>query len=268
MQIPRTRGAVSGLLLIVLGVWGAVIPFVGPYFGLVIGSDQTWDWTWGRFWLSILPGAAAFFGGLLLLTSAHRARAAIGAWLAIAGGVWFVVGPTLSMLWNDGVSATGAAAGDTGRRVLELLTMYLGLGVLIATLGACAAGRRSVAPADPVPRPPQPGRELAVLDVVGVGAHRRRVRRGLVQRVAADPQHHPALVDLGDLVGVGEPVAAQQRAGVDDQPVEDVDAGIGEDVVDDPDRLPGRVVDRRAALESEIRGGRSEIVHAASIGGP
>lgn len=144
MQIPRTRGAVSGLLLIVLGVWGAVIPFVGPYFGLVIGSDQTWDWTWGRFWLSILPGAAAFFGGLLLLTSAHRARAAIGAWLAIAGGVWFVVGPTLSMLWNDGVSATGAAAGDTGRRVLELLTMYLGLGVLIATLGAFALGRLMV----------------------------------------------------------------------------------------------------------------------------
>ncbi len=144
MRIPRTRGAVSGLLLMALGVWGAFIPFVGPSFGLVIGSDQTWDWTWGRFWLSILPGAAAFLGGLLLMTSAHRARAAIGAWLAIAGGVWFVVGPTVSMLWNDGLSATGAAAGDTGRRVLELLTMYEGLGVLIATLGAFALGRLAV----------------------------------------------------------------------------------------------------------------------------
>lgn len=141
MRIPRTRGAVSGLLLMVLGVWGALIPFVGPYFGLVIGSDQTWDWTWGRFWLSILPGAAAFVGGLLLLTSAHRARAAVGAWLAIAGGAWFVVGPTVSMLWNDGVSATGPAAGDKGRRVLELLTMYDGLGVLIAVLGGVALGR-------------------------------------------------------------------------------------------------------------------------------
>jgi hypothetical protein len=124
-----------------LGVWGAFIPFVGPYFGLVMGSDQTWDWTWGRFWLSILPGAAAFLGGLLLLTSAHRARAAVGAWLAIAGGAWFVVGPTVSMLWNDGLSATGAAAGDTNRRVLELLTMYDGLGVLIAILGGVALGR-------------------------------------------------------------------------------------------------------------------------------
>lgn len=141
MQIPRTRGAVSGLLLMVLGIWGAFIPFVGPYFGLVMGTDQTWDWTWGRFWLSILPGAAAFLGGLLLLTSAHRARAAIGAWLAIAGGAWFVIGPTVSMLWNDGVSATGAAAGDTNRRVLELLTMHDGLGVLIAILGGVALGR-------------------------------------------------------------------------------------------------------------------------------
>src|SRR3954452_5373708 len=105
MQIPRTRGAVSGLLLMILGAWGALIPFIGPYFGLTIGSDQTWDWSSGRLWLSVLPGVAAFVGGFLLLTSAHRARAAVGAWLAIAAGAWFVVGPTVSRLWNDGTSA-------------------------------------------------------------------------------------------------------------------------------------------------------------------
>ena len=32
LHMPRSRGAVSGLLLIILGVWGALIPFVGPYF--------------------------------------------------------------------------------------------------------------------------------------------------------------------------------------------------------------------------------------------
>ena len=78
----------------VLGAWGALIPFIGPYFGLTIGSDQTWDWSSGRLWLSVVPGVAAFVGGFLLLTSAHRARAAVGAWLAIAAGAWFVVGPT------------------------------------------------------------------------------------------------------------------------------------------------------------------------------
>ena len=34
MRIPRSRGAVSGLLLIVLGAWSALIPFIGPSFDL------------------------------------------------------------------------------------------------------------------------------------------------------------------------------------------------------------------------------------------
>ena len=126
------------------GAWGALIPFIGPYFGLTIGSDQTWDWSSGRLWLSVVPGVVAFVGGFLLLTSAHRAGAAVGAWLAIAAGAWFVVGPTVSRLWNDGTSAAGAPAGDTNRQVLELLTMFEGLGVLIAVLGAFALGRLAV----------------------------------------------------------------------------------------------------------------------------
>jgi hypothetical protein len=144
MRIPRSRGAISGLLLMVLGAWGALIPFIGPYFDVSIGTDQTWDWTTGRLWLSILPGVVAFVGGFLTLTSAHRARAGFGAWMAIAAGAWFVVGPTVSMLWNDGRAATGSALGSSGRRVLELLVMYDGLGVVIAILGAFALGRLAV----------------------------------------------------------------------------------------------------------------------------
>ena len=32
LQMRRSRGAFSGFLLILLGLWGALIPFVGPYF--------------------------------------------------------------------------------------------------------------------------------------------------------------------------------------------------------------------------------------------
>ena len=32
MRIPRSRGAASGLLVMLLGLWGALIPFVGPAF--------------------------------------------------------------------------------------------------------------------------------------------------------------------------------------------------------------------------------------------
>ena len=29
-DIPRSRGAASGFLLILLGLWGALVPFIGP----------------------------------------------------------------------------------------------------------------------------------------------------------------------------------------------------------------------------------------------
>lgn len=144
MRIPRSRGAVSGLLLMILGLWGALIPFIGPYFDVSVGTDQTWDWWTGRLWLSVLPGVVAVVGGFLTFRSAHRATAAFGAWMAIAAGVWFAVGPTVSMLWNHGVSAAGAPLGSSNERVLESLVMFEGLGAAIAVLGAFALGRLAV----------------------------------------------------------------------------------------------------------------------------
>ena len=32
LQMRRSRGAASGILLVLLGAWGAIIPFIGPYF--------------------------------------------------------------------------------------------------------------------------------------------------------------------------------------------------------------------------------------------
>ena len=51
MRMPRSRGAASGLLLILLGAWGALIPFIGPMFDFAFSPDQAWAWTTGRGWL-------------------------------------------------------------------------------------------------------------------------------------------------------------------------------------------------------------------------
>jgi hypothetical protein len=32
LRVPRSRGALSGVVLVLLGAWGALIPFIGPYF--------------------------------------------------------------------------------------------------------------------------------------------------------------------------------------------------------------------------------------------
>src|SRR3954468_11597763 len=128
LAMPRRRGAASGLLIVVLGAWCAVRPFVGPLFNLTIGPDNAFDMTAGRFWLSLLPGVVAVIGGLMLMQAANRASAALGAQVAMAAGAWLVVGPTVSMLWNDGVSQAGVPAGGTGRQVLELLLYFYATG--------------------------------------------------------------------------------------------------------------------------------------------
>jgi len=132
--MPRRRGAASGLLIFVLGAWCAAVPFVGPLFNLTIGPDQAFDMTAGRFWLSLVPGVVAALGGLMLMRSANRASATLGAQVAMAGGIWLVVGPTVSMLWNDGVMQTGQPAGGTSRQVLELLLYFYGTGAAITAL--------------------------------------------------------------------------------------------------------------------------------------
>lgn len=144
MRIPRTRGAVSGALLIILGAWAAIGPLVGHYFNLVVGTDKAWDLTNGRIWLSVVPGVVVALGGLLLLLARTRPTGGFGAWLAILGGAWLVVGQVVSELWNHGVSQAGPALGSTGERVGAQLIYYYGLGALIVAIAAFALGRMAV----------------------------------------------------------------------------------------------------------------------------
>lgn len=142
-----SRGRGIGGLLMLLGAWGAVIPFVGPYFGYAFTPDKTWAYTSGRLWLSIVPGAAAFLGGLLVLASERLAAA--GAFLAALGGAWFVLGQSIvaeafsgdSIHSGSPVVATGAAFGPATMRFFEGLGFFYGLGVVIVFFAALAMGR-------------------------------------------------------------------------------------------------------------------------------
>ncbi len=145
LRVPRSRGALSGVLLILLGAWGALIPLVGPYFHYAYTPDTAWSFTSGRIWLEIAPGAAAFIGGLIVVISSLRPVAMFGAWLAALAGAWFVAGTTLSALWTTaGVSAIGSPVGGTVTRTAEQIGFFTGLGVVIAFLAALVIGRLSV----------------------------------------------------------------------------------------------------------------------------
>src|SRR5712691_1312853 len=143
--IPRSRGVLSGLLLILLGAWGGLIPFIGPYFHYAYTPDKAWVYTTGRLWLEIVPGAATALGGLLVLASARRPLAMFGAFVAALGGAWFVVGNLVSALWNGGIPQAGVPVGGTmARLTLEELGFFLGLGVVIVFFAAVALGRLAV----------------------------------------------------------------------------------------------------------------------------
>lgn len=127
----------AGLVILIAGVWGGLIPFVGPYFHFTLGPDHTWTWTSARLYLDVLPAVAAVVGGVLLLTAGPWLVGRLGALVALAGGIWFAVGPDVSRLWHTG-GAQGIPHGRGGTRTLEYLTFHSGLGVLIVTFAAYA----------------------------------------------------------------------------------------------------------------------------------
>lgn len=142
LGVPRSRGMITGLLLLALGVWGGLIPFIGPYFGYAYTPDAAWTFTMGRLWLQILPAAAVVLGALLLIASGNRATASAGGWLAAAGGAWFVIGPLFSPFW--GAADIGQPVGGLGHQSLVQIGFFYGLGAVITFLSGMALGRMAV----------------------------------------------------------------------------------------------------------------------------
>jgi len=144
-RVPRTRGAASGVLLVLLGAWGALVPFIGPHFGYAYTPNATWTMTAGRLWLEVVPGAVAFLGGLLLIGSTSRAIGLWAGWLSAVAGAWFAIGPVVSRLWGHGQPQPGSpVGGSTISAVVEEIGFFTGLGVVIVFLAATALGRFSV----------------------------------------------------------------------------------------------------------------------------
>jgi len=164
-QIPRNRGAVCGVLLILLGLWGGLAPFVGPYFHFGYTPDKAWAYNSGRLYYSIIPGAAALLAGVVITLTRNRGLALAGGVLAALGGAWFAVGSgfvTNVLHRSIGVGASiltgasGAHAVDL-RTYLESVALFRGLGVLIVLLGAIVMGRFSMVAAKDLAESYQPG---------------------------------------------------------------------------------------------------------------
>ncbi len=210
-RLPRTTGALSGLLIILLGLWGALVPFFGPYFHYAFGSYQTWHYTSERLWLCIVPGAVAVVGGLMLLRSAHRTSGLLGGWLALAAGAWFAIGPTISLLWHSAGDPIGAPMGGHTRQAIEWLGYFSGLGVLIAGLAAFAMGRYYSRPRVVVEA--AVAEDAALAEEAAVAHHEERVgteRRARAEAPVAGTAGEPVAARDEPLAG-REPHAAREE---------------------------------------------------------
>lgn len=144
LRVPRSRGAFSGLLLILLGIWGGLVPMIGPSLHYAYSPDKVWTVTSGRAWLEFAPAAAAVLGGVLLLASRLRPIALTGATLAVLSGAWFVVGSTVARFWTQTPPSPGTPVGDAIVRTAEQIGFFTGLGAVIICLASLAIGRLSV----------------------------------------------------------------------------------------------------------------------------
>ncbi len=196
MRSLSTRA--TGLLILALGVWGGLIPFIGHYLHFALGPDKAWSWTSGRLYLSVIPGAVAVIAGLNLISAGPRGSARFGALLALLAGIWFAIGPDVSFLWNHS-GALGPPHGSRFIRVLELVTYHTGLGALMAALAGYA-----------LPRFP---RRAVVADTgagAGVAGYEATHAREPVAAREPTAAHEP--VATGEPVATREPTVAEERA--------------------------------------------------------
>ena len=154
-RIPRRRGGICGVLLILLGLWAGLGPFVGPYFHFGYTPDLTWHYDAGRLYFSVIPGAAALLGGLLVVATRHRGVGIFGGLLGVLSGAWLVIGASfLTYVVHKSVATGGPIEPAT------LSGQALALRTYLETVRAVHRRRA----ADPARRR---GRHGAVLDGVG-----------------------------------------------------------------------------------------------------
>ena len=141
MRIRRTHGILGGFIVAVLGAWGAIIPFVGPYFHYAFTPDKAWTYNTGRLYLEILPGVGALLGGLIMMATRNRSSALFGSMIAIASGAWFAAGNLFAPLWGSANPAGVPASIGLHTRILEQVGFFTGLGLVIVMFAAIVAGR-------------------------------------------------------------------------------------------------------------------------------
>jgi hypothetical protein len=134
-----------GVLALVLGAWGGLVPYIGHALNFNADGSSLWAWNLQHGLLYLAPGIAAFVAGGALMLSAwvdnvrgldiSRVILPFGALLLGLSGIWFILGPTI---WPIYYGAHVFAAATPTRTFAEMLVYNLGEGVMLSVLAGIA----------------------------------------------------------------------------------------------------------------------------------
>lgn len=179
----------AGVLALLVGIWGAGVPYAGPAFGFGATGTPSWTWNDTHLVLGLGPGLLAILAAFVMLGGAGRVVVGMGrgavamaGMAAVIAGAWFAIGPTTIAVWHLTSSPYLVAASPT-RSMLDSIGYTLGPGIVLAACGGMALGqavRRRVPAVDPAgfplapqqfsPLPPAAGGPGAVTPLVGATA--------------------------------------------------------------------------------------------------
>jgi hypothetical protein len=130
-----------GVLALVLGAWGGLVPYIGHALNFNADGSSLWTWNLQHGLLYLAPGTAAFVGGGVLVLSAwvdnvrgfdvSRVILPFGALLLGLSGIWFILGPSI---WPIYYAGHVFAAATPVRTFAEMLVYNLSEGVILSVL--------------------------------------------------------------------------------------------------------------------------------------
>jgi hypothetical protein len=141
--------ALAGLAAVVVGAWGAVCGYVGPYFGFRPLAVRTWVGSLQEGLLHLAPGAVAVVAGAVLMALVRPRRAGgrglvgLCALALAAAGAWFVIGP---VAWPAIESGAAFLPAGPLRHLLDVAAASYAPGLVLAALAGMAAKAAMVGP--------------------------------------------------------------------------------------------------------------------------